>query len=86
MEPTTFDREMACNRKAYEELKEQIRRDYTGRYVAMAFGRIVAVRPTLDEAKAALDALQPAPGHALVFAAEEEPAFEVVDAFHTEWS
>jgi hypothetical protein len=67
MEPTTFDQEMACDRQAYEELKEQIRRDYAGQYVAIAFGKIVAVRRTFDDAKAAIEALQPAPEHYLVF-------------------
>ena len=54
-EPTAFDQEMACNRQAYETMKDQIRRDYAGKYVAIAFGKIIAVSPDFDEASAAVD-------------------------------
>jgi len=80
-----FDREMAVDRAAYEALRDQIRRDYQNQYVAIAFGKIVAVSPDFDEAVAAVKRLQPAPAHFLVFPADEGPLFEVVDALHTEW-
>jgi hypothetical protein len=69
---------MACNRQAYESLKDQIRPDYAGQYVAIAFGQIVATSPDFDEANAAVERLQPAPEHALVFLAEDDPAFEPI--------
>jgi hypothetical protein len=85
MSTTQFEQEMACNRQAYERLKEQIRRDFAGQYVAIAFGIIIRVSPSFDEAKAAVDQLQPHPEHALVFLAEDDPGFETIDALHTEW-
>jgi hypothetical protein len=83
---SAFDEEMARNRLAYEGLREQIQREYAGKYVAMAFGRIVAVSPDFDQARKAVEQLTPAPTHALVFAAEDEPAFEPYEALHTAWA
>jgi hypothetical protein len=80
-----FDREMAVDRAAYEALRDQIRRDYQNQYVAMAFGKIVAVSPDFDEAVAAVKRLQPAPEHYLVFLAEEGPIFEPVEAYYKEF-
>jgi Family of unknown function (DUF5678) len=85
MEPTTFDQEMACNRQAYEQLKEQIRRDYAGQYVAIAFGKIVAVNPDFDEAVAAVERLNPPPEHSVVFPASDEPMFEPFYSPYTEF-
>ena len=79
MSTTQFDQEMACNRQAYERLKEQIRREHAGKYVAIAFGKIIAVCPDFDEATAAVNRLQPAPVHCVVFPAEDEPHFEPVE-------
>jgi hypothetical protein len=76
---TQFDQEMACNREVYERLKEQIRHDFAGQYVAIAFGKIIAISPNFDEAKTAVDRLQPAPAHCVVFPAEDEPHFEPVE-------
>ena len=55
MDESKFDEEMALNRAAFEQLRSQIRRDYTGQYVAIAFGRIIAVSPNFDEAVAAVN-------------------------------
>ena len=79
METTKFDEEMALNRQAYEALREQIRREYAGQYVAFAFGRIVAVSPDFDRAVEAVKHLQPCPEHYAVFPAEEGPLFEPID-------
>jgi hypothetical protein len=79
MSTTQFDQEMASNRQAYDRLKEQIRREYAGKYVAIAFGKIIAVSPDFDETTAAVDRLQPAPAHCVVFPAEDEPHFEPVE-------
>ena len=76
MDPETFDREQALNRSAYESLREQIRRDHAGRYVALGQGRVLAVADTYDRALAAVRQLRPAPDFFLVFPAEDEPAFE----------
>ena len=39
-QPGVFEEQMACNRKAYEALRDQIRREYAGQYVALAYGRL----------------------------------------------
>jgi hypothetical protein len=85
MSTTQFDQEMACNRQAYERLKEQIRREHAGKYVAIAFGKIIAVSSDFDEATASVNRLQPAPAHCVVFPAEDEPHFEPVQATYMEF-
>ena len=75
MDRQTFDREADLNRCAYESLREPIRRDYAGKYVALAQGRVVAVAPTFDEARAIVESLRPVPEYYLVFPAEMEPDF-----------
>lgn len=74
-----FEREMAQNRKAYEQLKDHLRRDCAGKYVAIAFGRLVAVNSDFDEAVAAAKQLQPAPQHFVVFQGDDEPSFEIIE-------
>ncbi len=84
MRDDKFDREMAENRKAYEALREEIRA-HKGKYIAMAFGRIVCVSADFDEAVKAIDNLQPEPLSAVVFPADEEPGFEPIEDFHREY-
>ena len=74
----TFEREMALNRNAYQSLRNQVRGEYEGQYVAIAHGRIVANAPTFDEANAAVLRLDPVPEYFLVFPAEQEPSFDLV--------
>src|SRR5947208_86872 len=81
MDQAAFEQAMALNRQAYEKLREQIRRDYTGQYVGIAQGRLIAVAPTFDEVHAAIEQLKPIPECYLIFEAEDEPLFEVVDSF-----
>ena len=50
----------------------------------MAVGKIVRVTPDFDEAFAAVKELDPTPRHVLVFPADQEPAFEPVQATYTE--
>jgi hypothetical protein len=78
MDQATFDRETAINRKAYEALKDKIRTEHAGKYVALGSGRILAVAPTFDEIEAALEQLQDIPECYFVFPAEMEPHFELV--------
>jgi hypothetical protein len=80
MNSTTFAAELARNRAAYEQLREQIRRASPG-YAAIAHGRLVAVSATFDEAAAAVQQLRPPAEHFLVFPADEEPAFDLIDDF-----
>ena len=81
MSSTSFSSEFAQNRTAYEQLKEEIRRAAPDDYAAIAQGRLITVAPTFDEAMAAVRQLQPPPQHFLVFPADEEPAFDVIDDF-----
>jgi hypothetical protein len=76
MDEETVERETALDRQAYESLREQIRREHAGRYVALGEGRILAAGATYDEVVAAVQQLRPVPEYYLVFPADEEPAFE----------
>lgn len=81
MNSTTFSTEMAKNRAAYKQVREQIQRAEPGQYAAMAQGRLLAITGSFDEGVAVVRRLQPAPEHFLVFPVDEEPAFEVIDDF-----
>ncbi len=73
----TFDKEMPLNRQAWQAMREQIRRDHLGQFVALAQGRLVAVAPTFHEAEAAVQALQPVPDCYVVFNTDNEPPFDL---------
>jgi hypothetical protein len=64
-----FEREDALHRKVYEELKDQLRRDYTGMIMGIAQGRLIAAAPSYQEVHAAIQKLQPVPEYCLVFPA-----------------
>jgi hypothetical protein len=85
MNQTKFDEEFSLNRQAYEKLRDQIRRDYGHQYVALAFGRIVASAPTFDAASAAVSKLKPQPEHFVVFEADQEPMFDIIEDPYTEF-
>jgi hypothetical protein len=78
MDMATYERETEINRKAYEQLKQQIQTEHAGKYIALGSGRILAVAPTYDEVEAALEKLQDLPESYFVFPAEMEPHFELV--------
>ena len=78
MNRQTYEQEKAKNQQAYEALRHEIRHDYAGQYVALAEGRLITAAPTFDEARAAIQRLQPVPEYYLVFPAEIEPAFDLV--------
>jgi len=74
----TFTKESTLNRKAYEQLREHIRREYAGKYVALAHGKVVAAASTFDEARVLVERLESVPEYYLVFPAEVEPDFDLV--------
>ncbi len=76
MKTDAFTAELERNRRAYEALRDEIRRLHSGKYVVLAFGRVITVCPSFDEAMAAVRGLTPAPEHVVVFPANEEPIFE----------
>src|SRR5437870_4083301 len=75
MDRATFDRETAVHRKLYEALRDQIKGDHAGKYIALAGGRFIAATSTYAEARAAVGRLGPVPEYHLIFPAGEEPAF-----------
>ncbi len=72
----TYESDAALNRKAYEALREQIKKEYAGQYAAIAHGKLIAVAGTYDKALAAVQELQPGPEHFLVFGADDENALD----------
>jgi hypothetical protein len=74
----TFAKESALNRQAYEQLREQIRRDYAGKHVALAHGKVVGAASTFDAARALVERLDVVPEYYLVFPASVEPDFDLV--------
>lgn len=78
---SSFQSELMGNRAAYERHREEIRHAAHGHYAAIAQGRLIVLSPTFDDAVAAVEQLRPCPEHFLVFPADEEPAFEVIDNF-----
>jgi hypothetical protein len=78
MDAATYARESVLNRLAYQGLRERIRRDYAGQYVALAGGRMVGAAPSFDAARALVNQLEPMPEYYLVFPAEAEPDFGLV--------
>ena len=81
MDQAMFEREVSINRKAYEALRDQIRREHAGQYVALGQGRVLAAAATFDEARAAIERLRPAPEFYLIFPADEDPIFEPFYAY-----
>jgi hypothetical protein len=78
MDLTTFTRESALNREAYERLRAVIQRDFAGQYVALAHGKIVGAAGSFDEARRLIESNQPVPEYFLIFPAEIEPDFGLV--------
>ena len=64
-----YEEEKRKNLDAYQRLKDEIRANYLGQYVAIADGRLIKVSQNFDEADEAVIANR----HRLVFPAGEEP-------------
>ena len=77
MDMATFTRESTLNREAFEQMRDRVRRDYAGKYVALAHGKIIASAPTFDETRAFVERLPDMPEYFLVFRADIEPNFEL---------
>ena len=75
----SFQRQLEANRKAYVALQERLQREYAGSYVAIAGGRLIGAGDSYDAAMAAVKALSPHPQHYIVFMADSEPVFDIVD-------
>ena len=86
MQLTQFDAELAKNREAYERDRELIQQSGSGQFVAIAGGRTLLITPDFEEAVRAIHHLSPSPEHYLVFPADEEPIYEVIDDFEVEYT
>jgi alkanesulfonate monooxygenase SsuD/methylene tetrahydromethanopterin reductase-like flavin-dependent oxidoreductase (luciferase family) len=78
MDQQTFAKESTLNRQAYKQLREHIRSEYAGKYVALAHGKVLGGASTFDSARALVAGLDHAPEYYLVFAADAEPDFDLV--------
>ncbi len=74
-----FNEQLQRNRAAYGMLGDRLRRDYAGRYVALAEGRVVGSGGSYEEAFPAIRLLDPAPEHFSLFETDQEPVFDVID-------
>jgi hypothetical protein len=74
----TYTRESNLNRQAYAQLREHLQREYAGKYVALAHGKLIGAAPSFDEARALVNRLDPVPEYYLVFPATAEPDFDLV--------
>lgn len=81
MDQATFERALALNRQDYEKLREEIRRDYPGKYIGIAEGRLIAAANSYNEVQAAIEQLRPTPECYVIFEAAKEPLFEIFDSF-----
>jgi hypothetical protein len=71
MSRQTFLRELEANRLTYDRMRDQIARDFAGKYVALAFGRIVVDSTDFEKVLSRIKQLDPAPAHVVVFAADK---------------
>ena len=55
MDEATFERETARHRALWDKLRDQIRHEYAGRYVALGEGRILASSANFDDVVAAVE-------------------------------
>ncbi|MFQ6074857.1 MAG: DUF5678 domain-containing protein [Candidatus Bathyarchaeia archaeon] len=67
-----FNDEERKNEEAFEKLKDSLEKEYSGMYVAIAGGELVAVGETLQETLEKSDEVKPGVGHRLVFKVGEE--------------
>ena len=74
-----FDAELEANRRYYEAHAHQIKQQYAGQYVGIAFGRVIVADPDFFQVCRVLDNLDPAAKHRAAFFAQDEPAFEPID-------
>jgi hypothetical protein len=86
MSQSTFASELEQNRLAYEYLRDQIRREHAGKFVAIALGKIVAVTTTFHEAQTAVARITPAAKHFAIFDASTEPVWESYDSISSEYT
>lgn len=84
-EDQALEQEIAANRQAYEQLKEQLQGECAGKYVALAFGRLVGTAETYGDAIALIQQLEPAPKSFEIFLGDQEPLFDTIRLTYQEF-
>jgi hypothetical protein len=85
MTETQFECELDQNKRAWALLRDQVRKDHAGQFVALAFGRIVAADTRVDRLTATIEAMDPKPAHFEIFPAEADPLFDDIDSISSEF-
>lgn len=85
MTATQFETELDQNKQAWDALRDQVRREHAGKFVALAFGRIVGSDSRVDRLTATVEALDPKPIHYEIFPAETDPLFDSIDSISSEF-
>ncbi|HTK73714.1 MAG TPA: hypothetical protein VL371_00560 [Gemmataceae bacterium] len=80
-----YEAELERTKRVFTGQREQIRRDYAGQFVGFASGRVIAADTDVNKVIAVMETLNPPPGSAAIFRAEEEPVFEVIEDYRTEF-
>ena len=78
MDLATFTKESTLNRQAYERLRDHIQSEYTGKYVALAHGKVVGAADTFTAARDLVEKLEGVPEYYLIFPANAEPDFDLI--------
>ena len=73
-----YQTQKVANLQAYEQVKHQIRRLYSGQYVVIAQGKILLSAPTYQEAWEHTKHIAPDARHFLIFPANRAPLLETV--------
>ena len=79
----SFEQDIALNLAAFIAKRDEIRRQYSGRYVVLAEGKLLATGSTYDEALTEFQRLPSIPACYFIFEAESEPIFDVFTDFRT---
>lgn len=80
-----YEAELMRTKRVFAEQREQIRRDYAGQYVGFACGRVIAADMDVNTVTAVMETLNAPPGSAAISRAEEEPVFEIIEDYWTEF-
>ena len=64
--------ERARNEEAYRRLRDKLKQEYRGQFVAIARGKLVAAGSTLEEVTTQAEAVAPGVTHRLIFKVGEE--------------
>ena len=78
VEIETYQEQKTDNLRAYDQLKQEIPRRYSGQYVVIGRGKILLSAPTYKEAWEQLKNNAPDALHFMIFPADKSPFLETV--------